>query len=311
MTRNADDTVIIRSSRRKRSIVPVLIAVGCGLAIGVGGTMLIWRASAPPPATSIPAATEAELRVASPASRTVLRFAPNPAILVMDFPTLAEQGQMLNRIAAWEERANVPHDRLLADAELDAAIRAGGATPDTYYYGHDYSAAEIARFFALADQERITLNPRERELRALTLRAAAEPAGFGALITLPRADAANQVDASSRATILHHELSHGEYFTNPVFAKSVKTVWETVLTDAERAAFRAYLVTEGYDSTLEDLMMNESQAYLMQTADPRFFDSSRLGIAADRLTRIKESFLAGMPPGWLRDATTIGPPRAP
>lgn len=303
MTRNADDTVIIRAPRRKRSVVPALIAVGFGLAASVGGARLMWRPPSIPPVASIPTATEAELRLAQPASRTVLRFALNPAILVIDFPTLAEQGRMLNRIAAWEERANVPHDRLLPDAELDTAVRADGGTPDTYYYGHDYSAAEIARFFALADQEHIALNAEERELRALTLRAAAEPSGFGALITLPRADAANQVDASSRATILHHELSHGEYFTNPVYATSVKTVWDTILTAAERASFRAYLATEGYDVALEDLMMNETQAYLMHTADPRFFDPSRLGIATDRLARIRASFLAGMPSGWLRDAT--------
>ena len=305
MSRDADDTVIIRRARRKWPMIPVLVALGCVVAAGMGGLIWMRLATSPPSLPPIPAATEAELRAESPTTRTVLRFALNPAILVLDFPTLAEQGEMLNRIAAWEERAGVPRDHLLADAELDVAIRAGGSTPETYYYGHDYSAAEIARFFAHADLEHIALNPREQELRALVSRAAAEPQGFGALITLPRADAANQVDASSRAAILHHELSHGEYFTNPVFARSIKTIWDSVLTASERSSFRTYLATEGYDSGIEDLMMNETQAYLMHTPDPRFFDPSRLGIATERLTQIKKSFLAAMPAGWLRDETTI------
>ena len=54
-------------------------------------------------------------------------------------------------------------------------------------------------------------------------RAAAEPAGFGALITLPRADPAERTTPRSRASILHHELSHGEYFTNPAYAATVHT----------------------------------------------------------------------------------------
>ena len=307
MGRNADDTVIIRPPRARRPILPFVFVAILVVAAGAGGAAWLRLAPLPSPTPTIPTATEAELRVASPATRTVARFAPNPAIVVMDFPTLAEQGQMLNRMAAFEERAGLPHDRLLTDAELDAAILASGVTPETYYFGHDYRAAEIARFFALADQGHVALNPQELELRDLAAKIAAEPLGFGALITLTRADAANQVDASSRAVILHHELSHGEYFTNAVYSGFVKAVWETVLTEPERASFRSYLATEGYDTALEDLMMNETQAYLLHTPDPRFFDPSRLRITPARLAEIKDSFVAAMPSCWLRDETAAPP----
>ena len=64
-------------------------------------------------------------------SLTVFRFADNPKILVLDFASLHEQGKMLNRVAAFVEKAGLPHDRVLTDAELDAAIHARGR------YGRD------------------------------------------------------------------------------------------------------------------------------------------------------------------------------
>ena len=304
---NSDDTVILQPAKPRRAVWPAGAAVLAGLALGLAGVGIKW-ANTPTAAPPIPAADEAAMRAESPAARTVLRFAPNPAIVVMDFPTLAEQGRMLNRLAAWAEKGGVPHDRLLSDAELDAAIRASGATPATYYYGHDYRAADIARFFTLSDRDHTPLDAEEQELRQFTRRAAAEADGFGSLITVVRADAANEVDPAARATILHHELSHGQYFTDPAYARFVHTVWDSVLTPSERALFRTYLAAEGYDPALEDVMVNEMQAYLMHTADPRFFDVARLGIPPARLAEIRQSFAAGMPPSWLRDAVLANPP---
>ncbi len=310
MARNADDTVIIRrpGPPRARRTPYTLIAVAVVVLAAAGGGLFWWqRAPAPPAVAIIPSTTEAAVGAESVATRTVFRFAPNPAILIVDFPTLAEQGQMLNRMAAWAERSGVPHDRLLNDADLAAAIKAGGDTPETYYYGHDYRGSDLVNFFALADRDHVALTPAEQQLRALMAQAKAEPFGLGAIITVPRADTANGVDAAARATILHHELSHGEYFTNPVYARFVGTIWQSVLTPSERAAFRTYLASEGYDPALEDLMANEMQAYLMHTPDPKFFDPGQIGIPVPRLNQIRASFLASMPSCWLRDVTTDKP----
>ncbi len=262
-------------------------------------------------ADPIPVATAGAIRDEVPAVRTVLRFAANPAVVVIDFPTLAEQGRMLNRVAAWAEKAGVPHDRLLTDLELAEAIQASGATADTYYYGHDYRGADIGRFFDLADRAGVVLRPEEQELRRLRMRAQLEPDGFGAVITLVRASAENGVTPVARGSILDHELSHGEYFTSPAYAAFVETVWQSVLSPAERAAFRTYLAAEGYDPALEDLIRNEMQAYLMHTPDREFFDPDKLGIPAPRLAQIRAAFLAGMPPGWLRDETARMMPDLP
>ena len=307
MRRNPDDTVILRPQRRRRGLVPAVLGAVL-LLVGAAGAFVWLRG--PPAQPSLPPiaeATEAELQVESPTTLELRRFAPNPAIVVLDFPTLAEQGRMLNRVAAWAEKAGVPHDRVLTDAELAAAIKASGTTPETYYYGHDYRSADIARFFQLADAEAIKLDPDEEALRRIMARANSEPFGVGALITLPRADAANQVDAVSRAVILHHELSHGEYFSNATYNRYVHTIWDTVLTEAERALFRSYLSEDGYDPALEDLMINEMQAYMMYTPDARFFDVAKLGIAPGRLAEIRQSFATNMPSCWLRNETSATP----
>jgi hypothetical protein len=287
------------------------------LAAGGGGLWLFQSPPAPPPPlptvqpvayvapppAAIATASEPAIETEVPAARTVLRFAPNPAIIIIDFPTLAEQGRMLNRVAAFVEKAGVPHDRALTDAELAAAIQASGATPDTYYYGHDYRAADLDRFFELADRDHVALDPEEEQLRALDREARAEPAGFGALITLTKVDPDSRVDQAARSTILHHELSHGEFFTNPLYAQAVDHFWQVTMTSAERTAFRTYLAAEGYDPAMEEVMMNEMQAYLMHTADPRFFEPKRLGIPPARLTQLRQLFVAGMPEGWLKDET--------
>ena len=77
-----------------------------------------------------------------------------------------------------------------------------------------------------------------------------------------------------------------------------------MLTDAQRAGFRRFLGSEGYDTANEDLMLNEAQAYLVHTPDPRYFlpeprRAERRGggpAAAVYLGR-------GMPDGWLKTAT--------
>ncbi len=60
-----------------------------------------WRT-----ATPIMAASRA-------AALTVYRMAENPDIMVLDFPSLHDQGQALNRVAAMVEKRGVPHDRVL------------------------------------------------------------------------------------------------------------------------------------------------------------------------------------------------------
>ena len=254
------------------------------------------------PAFAIQTATEQQIRDNVPTKVTVFRFAADPRIIVLDFASLQEQGLMLNRVAALVEKEATPRDRVLTDAQLDQAIQAGGDTISTYYYGHDYSAAELVRFFALADTQHVALHPEEETLRRLMLQLGwFLPGTQGGLISIPGVGANSRVTYAARSTILHHELSHGEYFSNPTYVGYVHQFWERSLTEAERQGVRKFLASEEYDPHLDGLMQNEMQAYLMFTRDPAFFTPADIGMATARLAELQAEFERTLPVGWLRE----------
>ncbi len=278
----------------------VTVAGLCGWGAGIGFRPL------PPIAAGmvLPLETEAQIDAETPQRLEVIRFADNPAVVVLDFASLGIQGQMLNRIAAFVEKAGASHDHVLNDAALSLMIHASGAAPETYYYGHDYRAADLARFFHLADRDHVSLNKQEEWLRALIGRLgwlSAAPAG--ALITVPRAGADADIDAPARQVILHHELSHAEYFTYRAYAKYSEAFWNNALTASERDQFRRFLAADGYDAGIEDLMINEMQAYLIHTRDPRFFSAANVGLSPSRERELQRRFIDEMPRGWLQRAT--------
>lgn len=277
--------------------------------------MLLWAAAAVavvvlaavyylfllPPPFHIQTADRAEILAADTRHLLIFRYSNDPHVLVLDFPSLHQQGEMLNRVAAFVEKAGVPHDRVLTDAELAAAIKASGATPDDYYYGHDYRAADLVRFFHLMALDRVAPTAEERRLRALLgfLHWFA-PGAVGAIITLPGPGKAAGLDARGRATILEHELSHGAYFTIPAYDVYVHRFYHNVLDPKDRAAFRRFLAGEGYDTGIDDLIVNETLAYLIFTPDPRFFSPAAVGLPAARIQALRKAFRPGIPVEWLK-----------
>ena len=279
----------------------LLAALLCAL---IGGVVLLWLR---PPvkngalATGITASDEAGILAAPQDELRVFRLAAAPRVFVLVFPSLHEQALALDRIGAFVEKAAMPHDRVVSAAELATRLAATGEDFDTFYYGHDYRAADLRRFFATAAAQRLELNPEESALQALLdQQGILQPDAVGAVISLPPESAHPLVDAPERATILRHEVSHGVYFTDPSYATYTTHFWSDTMTGTERAAFRKLLGSEGYDTTNDDLMRNEMQAYLVHTPDPRFFNPSTLGIDAASL---RARFVQGMPGGWLREET--------
>ncbi len=267
--------------------------------------------AAAPPTTAAPefavsTATRRQILAATPTALTVFRYASNPNIVVLDFPTLREQGLMLDRVAALVEKAGLPRDRVVSWSELEAVIHAHGDTVATYYYGHDYSAAALARFFALAERDHRRLNPEEQRLHALIDQLGwLRPGVVAGLITLPREGINRYVTAAACDAILTHELSHGEFFSNPAYAAYVQRFWDRELTAAQRAGVRRFLASEEYDIHSHEVVVNEMQAYLMFTRNPEFFRATDIGITPAERVRLEKTFLAGMPPGWLRDRLAV------
>ncbi len=328
-----DETIKLRRDgldAAKPRLTSRRLFIGCAICAGVAAGGLGWRyarspntvapppppprpapAPAAPPLPPLPAATipktpittagEAAIIANHPTNLDVFRFDRNPRILVLDFASLARQGAMLNRLAAMIEKNGQPHDRALDDTSLDAAIRATGDTPETFYYGHDYGMMALNRFFATVDRQQIKLTSDELWLRALLEQEAASiPDGPLGLISIP-AIGGGGVSTDMRATILHHELSHGEFFTNAAYADWTRAFWTRVLDDKLRDAFRTFLTSQDYDSGIEELAANETQAYLMFTPNPAFFRADQVGLTPTGLAEWRHRFRDGMPQGWLRE----------
>lgn len=308
-------------------------AAGVGavvLALVVAG--IAWRAAAddPAPADADPLRqlSIAELLAGHSADWRLARLKEHPAVVVIEFPSLAEQGAALNRIAALFEKAGAPRDRVLDDAELAVLIARGGDNSQTFYQGHDYQGVELARFFALAQAQGLRLNRQElrlqRELLALQGRhvadgASATPDGGypAALITFtateaddPATPADETVDAVRRASILRHEASHGRFYTRPLYREHCQRFWREALSGPQRERIRAYLASIGYDRNDEELMLNEAQAFMMHTADERAFPPEVIGLTADELADLRRLFWQTLPPEETDGVTPDAAPAA-
>jgi hypothetical protein len=321
-----DATVVLRRAPPTRRRVPWLALGGAFAAAALAAAVWLGEPTPAPPAQTagvLPApvaprhaATEASplaiLAHRAPAL-TIFRLAENNAIFVLDFPSLSQQGRMLNRVAALVEKAGLPRDRVLDDAALAAAIEERGETEETFYLGHNYRASDLGRFFALAASQGIALNDEERRLAAILVDLGiAEPGPEGmlrgvtdaAIVTVPGLQAAAAgaplaIDIDTRLAILRHELSHGEFFTNNAYADHVRTWWQQRLGPRERTQFRRFLSQGGYDPENEEVMMNEAMAYLMHTPDPRFFAADMVGLDDAGLERLRARFREGLPDTWL------------
>jgi hypothetical protein len=268
------------------------------LALAAGGGVA-WRllpATAPVATAAPPLLDIGALLTHRATVPTALRWASNRLVWVLDFPDLESQGQAMNRAAAFLEKARAPRDRVLDDIGLAAAIGADGRDTATWYFGHNYRAADLERMLAQAARQGVAINAMEAWVAAqLALARRIDPARGAAILTLPALGA--RVDMPARRSILLHELGHGQFITQPLFAAHVMRVWERDFSEAERAAFRRFLGQDGYDTGQEEMMANEAMAYLLYTPDRRFFDPARdLGWTEAQVEALRLALREGAPP---------------
>jgi hypothetical protein len=299
------------------------------LAFGLGAVWA-WRSVKPSPATVPSAATAPEparaaaapaampslsvaelLRLPKSEDWRVARLRANPSIVVIEFPNLVEQGRAMNRLAAMYEKRDGNRELVLGDAAMERLLRSAGDSVGSFYQGHDYTGEMLARFFSLAAAQRVPLGAWELRLRALLVDAAVlkadgargyRPLGVQAVVSFtavqdddPATPADETVDVLRRESILLHELSHGEYFTNAAYRTHCRDYWRLQLTERERQLFRKYLDRLDYNSRDEELMANETQALLMNTPDTRAFNAAALGVSETELGRLRARFLVREP----------------
>lgn len=113
-----------------------------------------------------------------------------------------------------------------------------------------------------------------------------------------------------RAVILRHEISHGAFYTVPEYRHYTERFWAG-LTPEDRAAFTSFLGRQGYDTSLTELMLNETQAYLIFTRDPRFFNAAAVGKTEAEIDQLRQGFIANMPDFWLTPLASAPLPPVP
>ena len=190
----------------------------------------------------------------------IFRWNALPEVLIFDTANYAIQDEMFRRLAYYTEKAGF-RGTVWSDAEL------GGRYG---YHAHDYTAADLARFFTDAERAGVQLNARELWLRDFLARervirasagqgaAAAWQAGTGAGAVL---SISQESPPSQRALLLRHEAAHGVYFVRAGYREEIAAIWQAIGEPA-RHAWRTYLAALAYDPSSEDLMRNEFQAYL-------------------------------------------------
>ena len=280
---------------------------------------------------SSPLLSLAELLAGHSQDWRVARLKDNTAVLVIEFPDLATQGAAMNRVAALLEKADAPRDRVLDDAGLSALIARGGDTSQTFYQGHDYDGAGLARFYALVARQGQVLNAQEARMLALLLDQnllartpeGLRPVGTQAVITFtatqkddPATAADETIDERRRESVLRHESSHGRYYTRPAYRDHCRRFWRETMNEAQRDAFRRYLGSLGYDRRDEELMLNEAQAFLLHTPDTRAFNAESVGIVESELADLRTRFWRAVPadadePGAFKPALAPGATAAP
>lgn len=228
-------------------------------------------------------------------------------VTVIDFPSLAEQGRMFNRIVVLLERTDSQHRKVLNDEELGQFIQSIGRTEKTLAFGNNFVVAQLVIFFNYAELNQIQLNTEELALRQHLLNRNLMRSRHkfyqsvvpdAVILSIPQKTAENEtpsVTDLARRTILSHEISHGEYSTNPMYREFCRNFWHSVMTEEQRTAFRTFLSNSSYNPKDEELMINETQAYLMYTPDPRAFSPQKVGLSELDIADLRRKFMEGFP----------------
>ncbi|KOR29281.1 hypothetical protein TI03_02700 [Achromatium sp. WMS1] len=226
------------------------------------------------------------------------------SITIIDFPTLAEQGEMFNRAVVFLELNDPKQRKILNDGDLAQFIQSIGQTPETLAYGNNFTISDLVVFFNYANDDNIQLNAEELALRQhlLTRRLIKFHDGFyqarfseAIVLSIPQIDDVLGVDSVARSTILSHEMSHGEYATDSKYREFCRNFWHSVMTEQQRTAFRDFLKANDYNPNNEELMINETQAYLMYTADSRAFSPEKVRLSPEEIADLRKKFIAGSP----------------
>ena len=242
---------------------------------------------------------------------TVWQLENNPNVLLFDFPGLTLQGRTFNRVTYLTEQFNEPYKRVLGNAEFLRYLEAKRRSQANFAYGHDLLVGELALFFNRADRDKIDLLPEEVALRNFLIEQGIVKVWRGiyqvnkdrpnvVVLSIPqvqeRQDNEPAITAFARRAIVLHEIAHAEFYTNKYYAEYCRKFWNTRLTEQQRERFRRFLSKNNYTMNVDELLVNEMQAYLMFTPDKASFSAAKLGVSEAELDAMRDLFVNGRPP---------------
>lgn len=242
---------------------------------------------------------------------TVWRLTDNPNIILFDFPSLMEQGRSFNRITQLIDQFNEPYKRVLGNAEFAKYLEAMRRSQADFAYGHDVLLNEFVLFFSLADRDKVELSAEEAALRDFLIEQGAIKVWRGiyqvdkakanlVVLSIPQVQERREneppISPFARRAIILHEVAHGEFYTNKYYADYCRKFWSTTLTEEQRGLFKRFLSNYNYTLNLDELLVNEMQAYLMFTPDPASFSAAKLGVKPAELEAMRDAFVNGRPP---------------
>lgn len=257
---------------------------------------------------SVKAADVNTILAAKAAELTIWQLSANPNIYIFDFPNLTQQGRAFNRVTQLTEQYTEPYKRVLSNQEMDEYLASIRRTQANMAFGNDILVSELALFYNLAENDKVELNSEELMLRNFAISnglikvwrkfyEAIQPNAV--ILSIPQTQEKREneprVTDLARRTVLFHEIAHGEYYSNPYYAKHCVRFWSSVLNDDQRNIFKKFLSKYNYSSNEEELFVNETQAYLMFTPDPSSFSEVKLGISFEELDGMRKAFRKGMP----------------
>lgn len=240
----------------------------------------------------------------------VWQLADNPSVYVFDSPGLNLQARTFNRITQFtEQQGNEPYPKVLNNQELSRYYEAARRTQADFAFGHDVLISELVQFFNFVLRDKVELNPEEIVLRDFLVEQGLVRFWRGfyqsmkpdvVVLAVPqvqeRKPGEPMITEGARYAILMHELAHGEYYSNAHYAKYCQRFWYETLTENQRDSFKKFLAAFNYAVSNEELLINEMQAYLMFTHDPKSFSARKLGVPDAELQRMRDAFRRGKPP---------------
>ena len=241
----------------------------------------------------------------------VWNISDNAKIFVFDFSGLTTQGRTFNRATQFTEQvqANTGYPKVLDNEEIGKYMESLRRTQANFAFGHDLLVSELVQFFNLIERDKIDVFPEELVLRDFLVQQglirlwrgfyqAMQPGVV--ILSIPqrqikKADE-SAVSELARLAIFTHEMSHGEYYTNPYYAVYCRKFWNESLKESERQTFINLFKKYNYEVNMTELVINEMQAYLMFTPDPNSFSASKLGVTDQELESMRTMFRQGNPP---------------